>query len=544
MLLRVALITFTFCAGVAVAQGSGRRAEQSPRPVDDGSPKQAAQKTKQQADAVKELKKLAESVPTDSDAMVHALVYGDVASAIEKQDKKSSVELFTKAIEAGIAAPEDQSNDTENLITPYVWELTRLDPDAALRIAERNHLAPHLRGQIIQTLLSGGNAGLEKAKTLLLDAPQKDLMGLMFVANEVVGKLPEDDPDRMEIWRRASLWYSENDKPLPPGYDDFVALLKAMAPSLPRATVLATIDTVLEGAKTQDEKHSYQIMQAAPREDGSLGPPVVMDSAYEYRLVQLLPLVEKIDPDRAEKLKEEDARLAGLSHALNSGGSRPMTLGVASGSNGTVRTDVSSAARFQAAQKQMKQLLADDPQQALSYVMTQPDEQKLTLLFEIEGNPGAGSVKKKAAQETIAAAERIIKSDVDASIKVHALQSALQLANVFKSSDPEFASDVCGSLLKLTEQMAEQDGDLAHPNLASKVLWPSTVAYERLVERCSEVRPEVGDAVLAGIDDETVKLLIRISQLSATLGSKRNFSIYEVKSERSGSVRTSYGGFL
>lgn len=477
--------------------------------------------------AVAELKKTAEALPGgDENAVMRIFIRGKIAQALRSEDPRFAAAQCKLALE-GFTADDVDNSEIERVISPILMELFELDAPAAIAAVERLPKAETLlRQQLINRL---GSKQPARAAQMLLTWADDSGYFPYNTAGQIMRNLPADDPLRSDLFERATTVFLQAPEKRFQGRDDFAALLKMEASHLPRQRVLSLIDTMLDAAKRMDESSQYMV-SSYPGDQ-----PQRFSSLYELRVAQMMPLLQKLDPDRAQVLQQEDARLPQLADAAQHGwfsvsqsGGGPAADQGGSAGNGAAQAGAMHWSRG-ASSAQMSSLIASDPKQALAAAMTASDDQKPQLLEQIISRTlrAQPSIAGDAAAQLIAFAERQVgeASDFDSRIEaLHSVRMALLLPLRFHGVDDDRAAQICSGLLPLVHQLYARDTDGSFQNLSAKAYWPSTAADGALVQHCAEVSPEIGDGILEGVDDAAVKILLKVYRDMAIVGERIRYA--------------------
>src|SRR5260370_2207930 len=112
----------------------------------------------------------------------------------------------------------------------------------------------------------------------------------------------EHSADRMSIFNQALNTFEQHASKTSFGGDDIGSFIERELKDVPPGLVLEAIGKVLEAAKEQALQAHYSMSSAK----GS----VVLNSDYNLRLFQLLPILEELDKDKAEALLRERTEVA------------------------------------------------------------------------------------------------------------------------------------------------------------------------------------------------------------------------------------------
>ena len=191
-----------------------------------------------------------------------------------------------------------QTGILNSMLTRSPEKVSELLPQADA--VTRRELTESLLSHYIET------KQLDQAKELLLRA-----YGAGEYPYYEAGSLTEAFPasghnDRISIFSQALQNFKNFDTDLTTDQNSFLALLIHCWSELPPGIALDSVDTVLSKAKEQDKSgpHSDPIVITTSRK-GTLN----FESTYELRLFELIPILETLDPDRAEGLLRDNPKV-------------------------------------------------------------------------------------------------------------------------------------------------------------------------------------------------------------------------------------------
>ena len=259
------------------------------------------------------LLKAAEAQAAGLSPDMRAFVLWKAGVAYEKLNQQQAIASYKRAF-AVTHEIEDRAEQTEDEPCPdevchvkrwiqhgLLFQMAKLSPETVEQLLERGE--PAIRSSISATLVReyARKKETEHAKALLTQLAVEDWYPY-FAAAELMSALPIDSPDRLFVFTQA-LNYFEQHKPRHhgPEMDDLGSMVVRFWRGLPPSLVLQAIDAVLEKAKDTDAEHAMLI--EITRRGGVLN----FSSGYEYRLFQVLPVLEELDHERAERLLRENS---------------------------------------------------------------------------------------------------------------------------------------------------------------------------------------------------------------------------------------------
>jgi hypothetical protein len=353
---------------------------------------------------------------------------------------------------------------------------------------------------------------------------------------------------------------------------------------MPPKLVLQGIDEILSETKAsaQDQNSNISLM-------GQTGS-VSFTSAYQFELFALLPLLQKLDPDRAKQLLDENqslqAQLLQYPQGMDSvmplspqtkpaqGASQP---GAAPGSGNPPSThthisySISTTDKpgaggkngpgagpgpmpFSAAQdlqrrdalarlESISQEAETDPVQAIAHSMTLPlqldgpgrlaspraDALERIARVSVKKNPGAAEAALTELRKVIV--------DLPATNQVPYLSGAGNL--YLQIDEKDKAEKVVGEGFKIAEKLLEIDVNPDSPNEALKAWWPSADAYRRFVEVETKISDRATLNLLKEIKDPEIRATESINFARTLLGLPlKTYTVVEKRGDSTSSHST------
>lgn len=345
------------------------------------------------------------------------------------------------------------------------------------------------------------------------------------------------------------------------GPDTLTAMIMHFAGSMPPKLVLQAIDEILDETKgkAQDQNSNISIMGQTAS--------VSFTSAYQYQLFALLPVLERLDPDRAKDLLDQNQSLQAQLQQYPQGLDSVMPLnpspkpaqgaatpGAASAAGDAPKATTGTHINFsittsdkpgsggkgmpgfmtpnsaqdlqrrdtQAKLESISQEAETDPVQAIAHSMTLP--------LQLDGPVGMGSpraealeriarasVKKNpgAAEAALTELRKII-IDLPARAQVPCLSAAASL--YLQMDEKDKAEKVVSEGFKVAEKLLEIDLNPDSPNEALKAWWPSADAYRRFVEVETKISDRATLNLLKEIKDPEIRTTESITFARTLLG--------------------------
>lgn len=316
--------------------------------------------------------------------------------------------------------------------------------------------------------------------------------------------------------------------------EDLTTLVVRFYHHLPEPTVLDAIDQILAEAKSESEKRDDNLITVSAKEGGlSLSP-------YEYRLFELIPVLQELDSARAESLLRDNATVASSLKTYSNGlrslnptyrdtpATRDeMMTAYTSVTQGGTRAEAAADQVQDKIESQIQELLQKvrdeqpkDPSQALSTALTIPlfpyANSKLSPRIGTLADIAVASAKKNPAT-AMKALEEVrkyldqIESRQAARLQTRVVETYLRLG------ENEQAEKSLREGMKIAEKFYASDTDASQPNLAPKAEWPSTGMWRKLISQATRVSPQLANELMVGIPDEEIRVLQKVAIANALL---------------------------
>jgi len=298
--------------------------------------------------------------------------------------------------------------------------------------------------------------------------------------------------------------------------EDIGSFIERTWEHVPPGLALEAVDKVLNATKSQSNAHF-----SVTSEKGS----VALNSMYQLRLFQLLPVLERLDKDRADALLRDNAELQAQLQAYPQG---MQSLNAdqtffSYGMSDSASRPAGSAS--EQAKSQLRQRVFDiirdaekDPALALSEALGLPVESA-----GFGPSPRAETLMQIASQ-TGSKKPALTKSALDELVKIEDQLTPEQMRDVAKFpevylilGDEEGAKKALKALLKAAEKVYAQDTDAEDPNHAFKGVWPSVDMWRQCVQVAGRISPDLAEAIISDIPDPDIVALEKVAFASALL---------------------------
>lgn len=360
---------------------------------------------------------------------------------------------------------------------------------------------------------------LARAEALLSQLTDSEEYPFDAAESLLVAMGPEQSAGRMRVFAEALNNFEQHGSKAAIGQHDFGDFIAQVWKYVPSAVVLDAISKALEEAKSKDS-HSHYSMASAKG-------GIALKSPYEFRLFQLLPVLEELDKDKAESLLRDDAELQaqlkkypGGMASLNSDGG-VYSYGI---SDDDSPKAAEATVEMQAGAQLTERLNAiyketdKDPEQAFSDALGMPTTDGKGA------SPRVGALMM-VAQSLVKKNPRVAKSALDELSKTEdqwslAQQSTMaDLPKIYLDlGDEEGAKKALKIMLKAAEKLYAHDTDGDDPNKAFKGTWPSTDLWRKCVQVAAKISPALAEEIINGIPDPEIAASQKVAFAGSLLG--------------------------
>ena len=338
---------------------------------------------------------------------------------------------------------------------------------------------------------------------------------------------PERNAQKQEIFQRAMASDREA-YALVIGGDDFVTMIVRFWRHLPPPMVLGAIRQVLDEA--QSDKSPITLMSASA--DASF------NSAYEYRLFEVLPILRELDDAEADKLLETSVQartqLQQLPNgvqsldptvrdtALKNGERSDMRGMVGTQGLGHMLQQAKGADMYNARLQEIVHMAEADPRRAIAAAASLSNSAAHT---DLRGE-ALLAIARVTMRSNPSAARDALEQMIESLKDVNAFRSHRGLTSCWEEAidisvqigEIELAKRLLKSGLEQAEKLRARDADEDDPNIALKASWPSAFAFSRLVLAASQISPQTALDAVTEVSDPELQLLCEIRLANKRLG--------------------------
>ncbi|PYX76176.1 MAG: hypothetical protein DMG72_05640 [Acidobacteria bacterium] len=372
----------------------------------------------------------------------------------------------------------------------------------------------------------------DQARDLLGQMADEDGYFSYGGARELMDALPpERSKDRITIFSQALDSYRQHTDERYPAFDDLATMVLRFWQDLPPSLVLEAVDQIFDRAKDADAKRADEGQQNIPVGISANKGDAYFSSTYQFRLYELMPVLEQLDKDRAESFMRDNSEIhaalerypQGLAsmNALPNQSDGRHRLGILS--IGTVDTTQAAAGEMlHELSRRQNRIVSEaekDPKQALS------DAMGLPLSLESGFSPRASTlsslariVASKNPDLSKAALGEIRK--IAENTPAHNQAGILaELPEIYlRLGDQDAARSSLNELVKIAVKLYSRDSDSDDPNQAFKAMWPSANLWRHCVQVAAKLAPSVAEEIIEEVPDADIKTFERITFANTLLG--------------------------
>ncbi len=467
---------------------------------------------------------------------MHAFVLWRASYAYAVIDTKKAEERAKEAFIATEAIEDPPDNNpcgppgSAGDIKSWIQERVLSEMVAKNRISDVETLLPqaaepvraHITTELVKHYIE--KKDLSRAQTLLSSLAEIEEYPFSAAADLLLAMGPDRAANRMEVFNQTLNNFVQHGTRNMMGPDDMGTFVEKTWNHVPAGIVMEAIDKVLDEARSK-ESHSHLSMAT---EKGSVN----LNSTYELRLFQLLPVLQEFDKNKAESLLRENAEVQaklakypkGMGSLTSDG--NIYSYGITDDDSPQVTQSMKQQEAMQIAQNQMVRRVTDiakeaekDPQQAINDALmlpvegvfqpSSPREESLLLIAQKSQGKKPGSAKS--------ALDEILKFEDQLSPEqIKSIADAPQI--YIKLGDADDAKKALKPMLKAAEKLYAHDTDGDDPNKSFKGTWPSTDLWRKCVQVGAKISPAYVEEILAEIPDPEIAASVKVAYAASLLG--------------------------
>lgn len=472
-----------------------------------------------QKEAALYLLKTAEAEANGFDGPMKASVLFALGHTYSTFDRKKSIELLTTAYSLVKGVSEDAGPDLRTLSIEIVRNVAQNAPDAVEHsLPSDPAMRDYALEEIVHHYISGRKwRAAEEYYERIETEPQ-----IYFAAREFLEALPRSNHEltNQVFFHALRVFESQQHWAITAGREDLGSLLVRFYDRFPAQSVLDAVDELLKQAKPGNASEHSQVKNSTIAAK-TAGATVTFSSFYEFRLFQLLPILQSLDPERAEKLLADAQQNTKALLGKYPNGQRSIDPGFSGQSSTTSYAIIPLNASAAPMVNQLEvQRSADEivkraeraPERALPQAESAPLDVRIPALLGIariyiKRQP---SISKQALTSILNATKNNSSNE---GVDWRSLDEAAAL--FLQMGEDDSAWDACLQASKLILVIYKKDSDSDDPNQALKLFWPSVHAWRDLVQTTSKISVQRTFDILKEIPDEQIQVLEEVMVASA-----------------------------
>ncbi|PYV46053.1 MAG: hypothetical protein DMG94_11275 [Acidobacteria bacterium] len=408
-------------------------------------------------------------------------------------------------------------------IKSWIQEITQAEE---LLTQATEPVRTHITTELVKHYIEKKN--LPPAQALLTSLADIEQYPFSAAADLVLAMGPEQAADRMTIFNQALNNFEQHGSTQMVGPDDMGSFLERTWTHVPSSVVLEAIDKMLDEAKSRQSKSHLSMAS----DKGTVN----LNSTYELRLFQLLPVLNELDKDKAESLLRDDtaiqAQLAKYPKGMNSLTSQGniYSYGITDDDSPQAAQSVAEQQVKQGAEQQMnpKQAINDALMLPLqdAFQSSSPRAQGLLMVAENQKNKKP-TLAKSALDEILKIEDQLIPT------QLHDLTDVPKI--YFELGDEDNAKKALKVMTKAAEKLYAHDADAEDPNKAFKGTWPSADFWRKCVQIAAKISPALAEEIVNEIPDPEISVAQKVVFAGALLGQSSGVPILVGDCRKTGS---------
>lgn len=400
---------------------------------------------------------------------------------------------------------------------------------------------PHVQQQVMSSLIKRyvAKGNLQRARELISTLADQGNYPYS-AAMDLMAALPRTaNSERAAIFSEALNAYRAQGESTSysTSYDGLPGMVMRHWKDMPPELTEDAIDQILAAAKDLPDSPKLTI-------SGAPGT-VAISSQYEYRLFQLLPILEQLDKPKAEGLLRDDPSMAAMidrfpqgyqtlvpdsrSHPAKDGQASPVSLTISIANTPPVAVNALAVEAQAMIRRKKQQAAADaetDARQAIAEAMSLPENMPSNA-------PGRDEVSSPRAEALLEIAKKVGKRNPSAAKDaLAAARNSLSQASLLNQArtvndvaeqyvdlgDNDGADNTIKEALQIAEKLYAKDSDPTDTNLAFKGAWPSSNEWRHCVQIAARFSPTRAEEIIAGIRDPEIATFEKVYFADALLG--------------------------
>ncbi len=485
----------------------------------------------------------AEGASAGLDPTSRTIALRELARAYQSNDKAKAVGLLERAYEAARGLPPGPADNPEidqtkrQLEESVLRQLVLLAPERVDKQIEE--IPAELRSEVLGALLPYYESTMQIGRAFELISQLAAQTEMPYeVAMDLMDTLPADQSDRVqELFVDSFTSYQNHDHQGFRTAGDFSEMIGKFYGKVPDNLIVAAIDEVLSQSKKADDDMNKVGMSLNVGVATGKGA-AQFKSRYDYRLFELLPLLQRLDSARAQLLIKDRQGVStflvkypeGL-NSLGATGASSISIGSGSGS-GAASSDMTSMLEAQ----RSSAIVADaekHPRDALANAALLSPASALQAYLGI----ARANLKKdtSSARAALGKAEDLIPQ-VSSFEQIMFATDGPKL--YLQMGDAASALQAVHKGMNTAKALYKGDIDANDPNTAPKAFWPSNNLWQQALGVATKINSVDAMAYLDEIPDDGIRVFSQIAMARTLLGVPSD-GMYVVNARKQGGYKGS-----
>ncbi|MGH9530047.1 MAG: hypothetical protein ACRD2S_09045 [Terriglobales bacterium] len=406
---------------------------------------------------------------------------------------------------------------------------------------------PSVRKQVTRSLISTyiAKKNFDRARQLIASLADQNDYPYISATNLILA-LPKDSASELEkvaIFNDAMNAYERQgeSQSYGGGYGGFDGMVIRFYKDIPTAMAEHAIDEILAKAKDADTD-SPNLHLSFSTGSGA----VALNSHYQYRLFELIPVLKQLDEGKAKSLIRDDSDIAAmldrfpegmqsvqpdfLMHPRKTGDTTPTFMSVSVGGGASPSINGVAVQAQQEVQRKRQEIITDSeksPRQAIAEAMSLPEYIPSPSLYGGEGSCPRAEALLEIARKVGKGNSTVAKEALGETRKSLTQASPMTQARLLDDAAIQYldigaengADETIKEALQIADRLYAKDTDADDPNKAFKGAWPSTSQWRRCVQIAARFSPATAENIITGIRDPEIASFEKIYFASVLLGS-------------------------
>ena len=447
---------------------------------------------------------------------MQAYLLQEMASAYKDLNHAQQITLLKEAFQAAANMPEgDQRTEQQNSI---VHDLDDADPSALLSL--QNSSDPKVRETVLRLLIKDDiDRGRLPSAVSRLTQWDASLAYPYEEAKRAIAKLnAQQAGERQSVFSSALAAFRTSDEAIEPD-NKVTELITDSYSTLPPAMVVDAVETVLNKAQKQQE--AQQDVHMTLTVGGKKGQ-ATFNNLYDFELFQLLPVLSKLDPAKAEALQRDDANVAALTKKYPDGASSldpgPSGLGmmISVSDSGSAPSPPNPMVQQMQTAQAIEASAAKDPGSAIASAQTLSNTADweyaaMTPRCRVLERIAREAVRRKDYATAHSAMQALAAAIQDLPLLAQAHYLAQMAALSAEMGETQTANQYLSKGMKAADGVYQKDAFADPANDACKALWPSAVAWKALLILTARIDPAHALQESASLPDPEIEAVANVA---------------------------------